>query len=207
MVQPPPAVYPALPLHLAGPLAEKLHAEIKGLAGRTSGAPVFQPHVTLLGGIHATEADVLRQAQELAARLKVGPHRPTPLLEDGMMCALGVHPCMRHEPSLPRTHGIHLSSATPKLPPLPTPCTLPRQPYRITLDRVSYGSIFHQCVYMLCGTGTDTMQVGGNWSAGAARWLEQVPARWRPCSSNCLGRTDGHSHPTALCLYLSTCPA
>lgn len=86
-----------------GPLAEKLHAEIKGLAGRTSGAPVFQPHVTLLGGIHATEADVLRQAQELAARLK---------------------------------------------------------PYRITLDRVSYGSIFHQCVYMLCGTGTDTMQAG-----------------------------------------------
>ncbi|KAL4420042.1 hypothetical protein ABPG77_007481 [Micractinium sp. CCAP 211/92] len=86
-----------------GSLADKLHAEIKGLAGRTPGAPVFQPHVTLLGGIQATEADVLHRAQQLAARLK---------------------------------------------------------PYRITLDQVSCGSIFHQCVYVLCSTGAETMQAG-----------------------------------------------
>lgn len=69
----PTVLLPSLPLRPEGSLADKLHAEIKGLAGRTPGAPVFQPHVTLLGGIQATEADVLHRAQQLAARLKVGP--------------------------------------------------------------------------------------------------------------------------------------
>ncbi|KAL4440633.1 hypothetical protein ABPG75_003634 [Micractinium tetrahymenae] len=86
-----------------GPLADKLHAEIKGLAGRTPGAHAFLPHVTLLGGIHTTQADVLQRAQQLAARLK---------------------------------------------------------PYRITFDKVSYGAIFHQCVYVLCATDGDIMQAG-----------------------------------------------
>ena len=51
----------------AGPLADKLHAEIRRLPG-----PPLVPHVTLLGGIaSASEADVLARAHALARELKV----------------------------------------------------------------------------------------------------------------------------------------
>lgn len=86
-----------------GPLADKLHGEIRGLVARTPGAPPVLPHVTLLGGIKSTEADVLARARQLAATLK---------------------------------------------------------PYRITFDRVACGSIFHQCVYVLCKADEQTMQAG-----------------------------------------------
>lgn len=45
------------------------------------------------------------------------------------------------------------------------------QPYCISFDCVTYGSIFHQCVYVLCKTEAATMQVhlspasGGGWHA------------------------------------------
>lgn len=35
----------------------------------------------------------------------------------------------------------------------------PLQPYRISFDSVACGSIFHQCVYVLCALEADTMQV------------------------------------------------
>lgn len=53
-------------------MADKLHGEIRSLSARVPGAPPFLPHVTLLGGIHTTEADVLQRAQQLAAKLKAG---------------------------------------------------------------------------------------------------------------------------------------
>lgn len=34
------------------------------------------------------------------------------------------------------------------------------QPYRITFDKPNYGSIYHQCVYMLCHQEGDTMKAG-----------------------------------------------
>ncbi|EFN53969.1 hypothetical protein CHLNCDRAFT_135910 [Chlorella variabilis] len=43
-----------------GPVADKLHGEIRSLSARVPGAPPFLPHVTLLGGIHTTEADPYR---------------------------------------------------------------------------------------------------------------------------------------------------
>lgn len=33
------------------------------------------------------------------------------------------------------------------------------KPYRISFDRVACGAIFHQCVYVLCRTDADAMQV------------------------------------------------
>ncbi|PSC67618.1 poly(A) RNA polymerase GLD2 [Micractinium conductrix] len=56
-----------------GPLADRLGSEIRALAAATPGAPPFAPHVTLLGGIRTTEADVLARAKRLAAELK--PYR------------------------------------------------------------------------------------------------------------------------------------
>ena len=56
----------------AGPLADKLQGEIRGLAARVPGAPPFAPHVTLLGGVRsADEAGVLATARQLAQQLKV----------------------------------------------------------------------------------------------------------------------------------------
>lgn len=34
------------------------------------------------------------------------------------------------------------------------------QPYRISFDKPDYGSIFHQCVYMLCHQDDPTMKAG-----------------------------------------------
>lgn len=41
----------------------------------------------------------------------------------------------------------------------PPPCTLSLQPYHIDFERVAYGSIFHQCVYLLARKDDATMQV------------------------------------------------
>lgn len=64
----PPSHCPAQP---AAPLSDKLHAEVRRLAAAVPDAPTFLPHVTLLGGVRATEADVLERARSLAGQLKV----------------------------------------------------------------------------------------------------------------------------------------
>lgn len=61
--------------HPAGPLAAKLHAEVRRLAAAVPGAPAFLPHVTLLGGVQSTEAAMLERARTLAGQLKVGGTR------------------------------------------------------------------------------------------------------------------------------------
>lgn len=68
-----PPMLPATthPPPLTGPLADKLHAQIRRLAAAVPDAPLFQPHVTLLGGIAAEESEVLKRAQALARQLKV----------------------------------------------------------------------------------------------------------------------------------------
>lgn len=55
----------------AAPLSDKLHAEVRRLAAAVPGAPTFLPHVTLLGGVRTTEADMLERAHTLSAQLKV----------------------------------------------------------------------------------------------------------------------------------------
>ncbi|KAL6784018.1 hypothetical protein ACKKBG_A04440 [Auxenochlorella protothecoides x Auxenochlorella symbiontica] len=52
------------------PFNERLQREINAQANRIAGAPSFAPHVTLLGGIEGTEADVLERADRLGAQLK-----------------------------------------------------------------------------------------------------------------------------------------
>jgi hypothetical protein len=50
----------------------------------------------------------------------------------------------------------------PPIPPICPPSRFPLlQPYCIAFDRVACGSIFHQCVYVLCEAGEATLQVGG----------------------------------------------
>lgn len=140
---------------MAGPLADKLHTEIKSLAGRTPGAPTFLPHVTLLGGIRATEADVLARAQQLAARLKVGWPTPGGVPSKAeVMDATFVR-------SARQTQARGIAANCSPAPRLLRMSPLHLQPCRISFDQVSYGAIFHQCVYVLCGTDADIMQVGG----------------------------------------------
>lgn len=55
----------------AGPLAEKLAAQSKRLSASVPDAPQFPPHVTLIGGVKTSEADVLARAAALAQQLIV----------------------------------------------------------------------------------------------------------------------------------------
>ncbi len=59
----------ALWLTPRGPLAEELGRLIADLAGR-HGAPVFEPHITLLGGIRGRESERIAQTRALACELK-----------------------------------------------------------------------------------------------------------------------------------------
>lgn len=54
-----------------GPTCSKLAQEIAAQAKEYSG-PLFEPHVTLLGGIDGEEDAVLEKARSLAGKLKVG---------------------------------------------------------------------------------------------------------------------------------------
>ena len=54
----------------AGALGDRLQQEINYLADAYSG-PTFPPHVTLIGGVNGSEAEVMKSAHELAANLKV----------------------------------------------------------------------------------------------------------------------------------------
>lgn len=56
----------------SGILAQQLQQQINQVA-EEFGAPAFEPHVTLLGGVQRPEAEVLTVAADLAARLKVSP--------------------------------------------------------------------------------------------------------------------------------------
>lgn len=85
-------------------LFKTIDQEIYHLASHTScAAPIFIPHVTLLGGISSPLSNVLQISKNLASQL----------------------------------HS-----------------------FDIILDRVSYGTIFHQCVYILCKNNDDIMQAG-----------------------------------------------
>lgn len=53
-----------------GAVAEKLQGEINYFGSKFH-APVFRPHVTITGGINLTQDEVLKQARDLASRIKV----------------------------------------------------------------------------------------------------------------------------------------
>lgn len=122
---------------MAGALASKLQAEIKWLATQVPEAPLFMPHVTLLGGIHAEEGAVLATAASLAKQLKVRQEaNGQPVAMPGalqLVCS-----CL-----------MHFVRALLFVP----------QPYRITFDRVASGAFFHQCVYLLCQMDHGTLHV------------------------------------------------
>ena len=65
-----PAVHAQKRCVCTGRLAQQLQQQIDSIAA-DSGAPVFEPHVTLIGGVHRPEAEVLSVAADLAARLQV----------------------------------------------------------------------------------------------------------------------------------------
>lgn len=112
-------------------MASLLQAEVDTLAAKHKGAPRFQPHVTLLGGIEQGEAQVLEAAATLAADLQVSRRLPA------------AHTCR--------------SLLSPKIESAHPSC--PLQPYHIDFERVAYGAIFHQCVYLLGRKGEATMRV------------------------------------------------
>ena len=58
----------------AGPLAVQLKQQITEVREEFKG-PQFEPHVTLLGGIRQSQAQVLKTAKLLAASLTVRSHR------------------------------------------------------------------------------------------------------------------------------------
>lgn len=55
----------------SGKVAEKLSQEIASQAAEYS-APVFEPHVTLLGDIQGNAEEIMQQSRELAGLIKVG---------------------------------------------------------------------------------------------------------------------------------------
>lgn len=61
---------------MAGPLAAQLQQQITEVR-QEFGGPHFEPHVTLLGGIMGTEAEVLEKASRLATTLTVRCSWPT----------------------------------------------------------------------------------------------------------------------------------
>ena len=112
-----------------GQLAQQLQQQIDSIAAE-SGAPVFEPHVTLIGGVQKPEAEVMSIAADLAARLQV--------------CIMSwLCPCAScHEfYSLwaPRA-DLHPSHVPP--------CAHCAQPYQLQLQDVHFGATFHQCVYI-----------------------------------------------------------
>lgn len=62
-----------------GPTAKKLAQEVAAQA-KAFGGPLFEPHVTLLGGIGGEESHVLEAAKQLAGQLKVCWPAPLDLL-------------------------------------------------------------------------------------------------------------------------------
>ena len=62
----------------AGALADRLHQEIGYLAD-AYGGPTFPPHVTLVGSVNGSEAEVVKSAHELAANLKVCTNMQMPM--------------------------------------------------------------------------------------------------------------------------------
>jgi len=59
----------ALWLTPRGPLAEKLGQLIADLAAR-DGAPIFEPHITLLGGLSGRQSELTTRTRALACELK-----------------------------------------------------------------------------------------------------------------------------------------
>lgn len=111
-----------------GPLADALQDEIDALARRFPDAPNFPPHVTLIGGFEAGEAEARAVLRALAAKLQVRRYF--------------------NERHVAWPSQVQHVLAAPLL-----------QPYRLTLDRVASGAIFHQCVFVLCAADDATMQV------------------------------------------------
>ena len=112
-------------LHLCrvGPLKTKLEARIKALSAH-QGGPLFTPHVTLVPAFPApSDEAAVSSARDALKDLKVGTS-----------VWLLYKNTNWHHISLTNLSSIHL---------------LP-QAYHIDLDRVTYGGIFFQCVYILC---------------------------------------------------------
>jgi 2'-5' RNA ligase len=110
---------------LTGDLAERLQQDIDRLAAEHE-APTFEPHVTLLGGTEQSEEDAVRITADLAQSLQVGDLRP--------------HACMWACNKLPKDAR----------PIVKAHAALYAQAYRLDFQDVSYGKIFHQCVYVRC---------------------------------------------------------
>lgn len=156
----PPDIPPVASVR-AGPLAARLQQEIQQLAERVPDAPSFAPHLTLLGGIGKPREEVLQLTEQLASQLQVSHWVPR------RSCGWGFTANCRPELEVVVLslcfRPPHLAAALPcsgithLTLPCPSACL---QPYCISFDRVSFGSIFHQCVYILCNTEQPVMAAG-----------------------------------------------
>jgi 2'-5' RNA ligase len=109
-----------------GELAERLQQDIDRLAAEHE-APSFEPHVTLVGGTEQSEEDALRITADLAQSLQVGHVHH-------YVCVIAEYSARRQCTHLKAHASRHA------------------QAYRLEFQDVSYGSIFHQCVYVRCKT-------------------------------------------------------
>jgi hypothetical protein len=136
------------------PVHKQLSAEIATQA-KEHGAPLFEPHVTLLGGIHGELDAIAATAAQLAASTKVGGLGA--LWRGG--CARGgrAHSCtnLHHQPS-------------------------PQQAFRVNFLDVAQGSSFHRCVYLLVAQEAPVMAAGQ--AARHAYGVDGDPAYMPHCS-------------------------
>lgn len=123
-----------------GELAERLQRDIDRLASEHA-SPSFQPHVTLLGGTEQSEEDALRITAELAQSLPVRQPFGTVMSENEMRAT--------DMQMLFAVQNLRVQSSEAIL--------LTAQAHRIEFQDVSYGAIFHQCVYVRCKTDGATM--------------------------------------------------
>jgi len=130
-----------------GRLAQQLQQQIDSISA-DCGAPVFEPHVTLIGGVHRPEAEVLSVAADLAARLQV--YVASQVLSP--VCA---------------TYAISVcctkccSASCSRAP----PCARCAQPYQLQFQDVHFGAIFHQCVYIRIQPQPHVMHAGAETRA------------------------------------------
>jgi 2'-5' RNA ligase len=158
-----------------GELAERLQQDIDRLAAEHE-APSFEPHVTLLGGTEQSEEDALRITADLAQSLQV---------EHAMTTCVTLQ-------NIAQGEHTHLTAHAP----------LHAQAYTLEFQDVSYGSIFHQCVYVRCKTTEAAMDAAKRTRQAFghptdAQYMPHVSLLYSdiPSESRCplyLGSCDSH---------------
>lgn len=127
-------------------------------AGAVAHAPAFKPHVTLLGGIEATELDVMTKADALARQLAVRGCAGGVLAAEGGrdLAWRGVGgweggPCSKSSVVMQGRMGRgHASDQWVPCSPFLAQQPTTAQPYDVEFEEVGTGTFFFQCVLIKC---------------------------------------------------------